>query len=372
MRIVQLITQARGGPVDHAVELAIELDRLGHQSHLVGPVGAYAGGLDGTGVQFHPADMTGKTDLSGARTIARTLRQVDADVVHCQDRRAGLVGRLLALLTGTPTVYTLHGVPDSLAALVVGNSGFAPDSRRDRVANLLGERLLARTPHSHVVTPCEAVARYARDHVRIPADRVSAVHNGVGPDWLHRGRAEGVEPPGTQVVTAVWLGVMQPVKRVPELVRAVADVADLRLLLVGDGPERAAVASAVREAGVGDRVELAGFVDEPAQLLARADLFVLPSAAEACPMAVLQAMALGLPVVASRAGGIPEVVRDGIDGLLITTADDAALREALRVLTKDEELRRRLGTSAQERIRDRFTVAHSARALLAIYEGVAG
>lgn len=370
MRVVQLITQERGGPVDHAVDVAAELARLGHESHLVGPLGPHTRALVDRGVHVHDAVMSHKSDLAGARRVRRTLVGIAPDVVHCQDRRAGLVGRLVCGSAGLSSVYTLHGVPDSLAPLVPGNVAVIPESRRDQWANLTGERLLARTPRSMVVTPCEALARYAREHVGIPGNRVFPVANGVAPEWLTLPQA-GPTSADQASVTFAWLGVMQPVKRLPALVRAVADVPLLRLRLIGDGPERPLVEEVIRETGVADRVELVGFRSDPAALLHDVDGLVLPSAAEACPMAVLQAMSLGLPVIASRAGGIPEVIRHGVDGLLVRTGDDQELRSALRLLAGDHQLRRTLGTSARRRVLSHYTVETCARGLLDVYEQVA-
>jgi glycosyltransferase involved in cell wall biosynthesis len=171
--------------------------------------------------------------------------------------------------------------------------------------------------------------------------------------------------------TAAWLGLMQPVKRVPRLVRVLADVPDLRLRLVGDGPLRSAVEAMVVACDVADRVDLVGFHPDGVAALDGTDLLVLPSAAEACPMAVLQAMARGLPVVASAAGGVPEIVRDGVEGLLVPAGDDDALRHALHLLAKDPGLRRELGAAARRRVRARFTIGHTTRRLVEVYRQVA-
>lgn len=368
MRVAQLITQARGGPVDHAVDVAAELARQGHDSHLVSPAGPHLAAAADAGVHVHTVDVGSKTDLAGARAVARTITRIRPEVVHLQDRRAGLVGRAVAVTGRVPTTYTLHGVPDPLAGLVPGNQSFLPPTRRARIDNLVVERLLARAPRSTVVTPCEALARYARRHVGIPARRVRAVHNGVSSAWLEPGpAAEEIRRPGQ--VTALWLGVMQPVKRVPELIGAATAVDGLDLVLVGDGPERGRAEAAA--AAAGDRVRFLGFRDDPAPLVRAADVMVLPSAAEACPMALLQAMACGVPVVASKAGGIPEIVRHGVDGLLVDTADDTQLTDALAELTASPALRARLGANARERAASRFTVRRCVDDLLDVYGEVA-
>lgn len=365
MRIVQLLTQGRGGPVDHAADVAAAFADLGHESHLVGPPGEYVERLGAGGVRWHQAQMSHKLDLRGGRSLERLLDELRPDLVHCQDRRAGMAGRLWGWRTGVPTVYTLHGVPDSLADLVPGNRAVARRGRIDRFAYLTAERHLSRVPRSRVVTPCRAVATYAREHVGIAAERVHVVANGVPTRWTaHRpadpGRAEGP-------LVAAWLGVMAPVKRVDGLVRAAAGVPGLRLRLVGDGPERRTVERTASDVGLLPRLDLTGFLGDPLPALADAHVFVLPSAAEACPIALLQAMALGLACVATRVGGVPEILRHDHDGVLVDAGDDAALGRALRALAEDPVRRARLGARARERVLEMFTLRHSADRLLEVY-----
>lgn len=368
MRIAQLLTQGRGGPVDHAADVAVAFARLGHESHVVGPPGEYAGRLVEAGVQWHPVEMGHKLDVGGGRQAAGVLSGLQPDVLHAQDRRAGLLGRLWAWRHGVPSVYTLHGVPDSLADLVPGNHAVAPRRRSDRLAYLSAERRLAQVPRSIVVTPCRALARYASDHVGIPARRVRVVVNGVPDRWM--ARLDGDPGGSSSSPLAVWLGLMAPVKRVEALMHAAVSVPALRLRLVGDGPLRPRIEALASELGMQSRLELTGFVADPLPVLSEGDIFVLPSAAEACPIALLQAMALGLACVATRVGGVPEMLRDGVDGLLVDAGDDASLRETLSALSLDPQLRAALGAAAAGRVRELFTVEHCARRLLGIYEEV--
>lgn len=367
MRVLQVITQERGGPVDHALDVATALAEAGHESHVVGPHGASVTRralLDGAGVRWHPVEARTKQDLAGAVALARTVRAVRPDVVHAQDRRAGLFGRAAARAAGIPSVYTLHGVPDGLASLVPGNLAVTASDRRTRLGNLAGERWLARATDSWVVTPCAALEAYAVGAVGIPPDRVRAVHNGVPVGPLSAGAGRTV-PAGA--VHVVWVGVMQPVKRLPMLLHAVAGCPEITLTLVGDGPERPRVERLVDDLALRERVRFTGFVADPAAALDAGDLFVLPSAAEACPMALLQAMAQGTPVVASRAGGIPEIVRDGVDGWLVDTADEDGWESALRKLAGDHTLRRALGEAGRQRVAASFTLDRCVRGLLDVY-----
>jgi glycosyltransferase involved in cell wall biosynthesis len=367
MRVLQVITQDRGGPVDHAVDVAVELAALGVESHLAGPDGAYVARLADTGASWHGTPVRTKHDVVGTRRLGQLIRSLQPDVVHLQDRRAGLHGRVLARALGVPSVYTLHGVADAAAHLVPGNLRIVPRSGRAPAARTVPESMLARLLPGRFVTPCAALADYAIHRVHVPPRQVTVVPNGVGPQWFRPRRGVG----RASAITVAWFGVMAPVKRVPALVRAAAGVPDVRLLLIGDGPERSEVERTIAACGMRDRVELTGFVDDPYPLLARAGAFVLPSAAEACPMALLQAMAAGLPVIASAAGGIPEIVRHEVDGLLVPTGDDTALRGALRRLARDTGLRSALGAAARQRIADEFTLRRCTERLVAVYEDAA-
>ncbi len=369
MRVLQLLTQGRGGPVDHAVEVAVELARAGHESHLVGPAGERLRAAADRGVQVHVAEVASKTDLAGARAVAGVVRRVRPDVLHLQDRRAGLVGRVIAAQAAVPTVYTLHGVPDQLAPLVAGNLEVAPARARDRLAYLRLERLLASGPRSAVVTPCEALAIYAREHVGVRSDRVHTVYNGVSRELLAQPPRPVAEASGR--LDALWLGLMEPVKRVGDLVAAAARLPEITLTLVGDGPERPRIEAAVAAAGSAARVRFAGFQAEPASYLRDADVFVLCSAAEACPMALLQAMASGTPVLATRVGGVPEIVRHGVDGFLVEPGRPDQLGAALGWIAADAPLRHAMGVSARSRVTERFGIERTVTDLLAVYEGTA-
>jgi glycosyltransferase involved in cell wall biosynthesis len=362
VKVVQLLTQATGGPADHVADVAPLLAARGHDVTVVMPDGAAATRLDLAGVRRVPVAVRHKADVSGVRHLVRVLRGARPDVLHCQDRRAGLVGRTLGRTAGARgVVYTLHGVPESLGPLVPGNLAAAPVRRRDRLYYLTLERWLARAGGGRVVVPSEALARYVTEHVGVPASSVDMVRNGVDTARFHPATA----PRDGGGVRLVWLGLMVPVKRLDVLLAALRDVPAMTAVLAGDGPLRAEVQ---RDAlPLGDRVELPGFVADPAPLLAGADAFVLPSAAENCPLALLQAMATGLPVVASRVGGIPEVVTDGETGLLVPPGEPAPLAAALRSLA-DPALRARLGGNARAHAEQHLSLDTCVDGLEASYE----
>jgi glycosyltransferase involved in cell wall biosynthesis len=365
-RVVQLLTQAEGGPVDHAVDVAVELAVRGTDSHLVGPVGPRTPEARAAGVSWHAAAPASKRDLAGARDTVALLRRLRPAVLHAHDRRAGWLARAAApVLPATAVVYTLHGVPDGLSDLVAGNALAGPRRRRDRLYYLTGERLVTRWGRSRVVTPSAAVASYAVEHVGLPADRVHVVPNGVDP-----GRY-AVTPPPDGPPTAVWVGLMGGVKRLHLLLDAADRLPDLRLVVVGDGPERPAVEERVRRGPLASRTVLAGRVADPRPHLAAAHVLALTSAAENCPLVVLQAMASGRPVVATAVGGVPEVVRDDVDGVLVGAREPVDLAGGLARVLDRTDRGAAMGAAARLRIESGWTLAQCVDGLLDVYRRAA-
>jgi glycosyltransferase involved in cell wall biosynthesis len=351
MRIVQVLTQPSGGPADHVADVSIALAARGHDVHVVMPDGAAAARVDAAGVERTADTMGGKGDLGGARAVFGLLRSLKPDVVHLQDRRAGL-GRLAARRLGVPAVYTLHGAPDGLSDLVPGNLRAAPRRRRDRLYYLTAERRLA--SYGRLVVASHALASYATGAIGVPRDRVDVVPNGVDPSLY--GPHEG----GSGVL---WAGLMVPVKRLDVLLDALVDV-DMPATLLGDGPEAATVKRGIVSRGL-RHVAAPGFVADVRPYLARADVLALTSAAENCPLVVLQAMAAGVPVVASSVGGVPELVEDGVTGLLVPPGDAPALAAALT------RVRPGMGEAGRARVERLFTIERCVDGLLASYEKAA-
>jgi len=139
------------------------------------------------------------------------------------------------------------------------------------------------------------------------------------------------------------------------------------LVIVGDGPNREQVQDELAARSLGGRVRLLGERDDVSHLLADADVFLLASRSEGLPLSVIEAMAAGLPVVASDVGGLRELVRDGETGTLVPPGDPVALADALRPLLADRELRRRLGMAARERAKALFDLPGFRRAHLELY-----
>jgi glycosyltransferase involved in cell wall biosynthesis len=252
-------------------------------------------------------------------------------------------------------VVTLHTRPPAAPA-------WSREGLRRRLLIAAAGRWAAR------VVAVSGAVRDAWTAAGLSPERVVVVPNGVD---LAEGRAApgaaerravrrelGVAE-GTPLVATV--SVLRPGKGLEVLVAAAPAVLAAhpraRFAVVGDGPARPELEARTAAGGVGEALAWTGFRRDVPALLAAADLFVLPSLDDAFPTAILEAMAAGLPVVATRAGGIPEIVDDGATGLLVPPGDAAALARAVSALLADPAARRALGEAGRRRAGERFSTA---------------
>ncbi|HZS87066.1 MAG TPA: glycosyltransferase family 4 protein [Chloroflexota bacterium] len=237
------------------------------------------------------------------------------------------------------------------------------------------QRLVALGVHRYIAVS-QASARDVRRTLRLPARKVDVVYNGIPLAPLAPRRCPAgadVWPPRTQGAERRRALVLTPARLHPQkghcyLLRAAALVPDAMFVLAGDGPERAALAAEARALGVADRVTFLGWRDDIPDLLAHCDLCVLPSLYEGFPLAVLEAMAAEIPVVASAIGGIDEAVIHGETGLLVPPADPAALATAITTILSDRALARRLARAGKERVQEHFSAQTMAHHVMRIYD----
>lgn len=278
---------------------------------------------------------------------------------HASFVRKSLV-LLLGRLAGAHTIFHLHGG---------GFRRFAQDEAGPLLRRWIRHTLEA---SSRVIALSGAWAGFVREFA--PRARVEVVPNAVPLPALADGRP--VPEPGR----ILFLGRVTPAKGVGELLEAAAALAphhpQLRLVLAGEGSaaEIGWARERASELGIGERVQWPGWLDGTARdaELARAWLFCLPSHAEGLPMAMLEAMAAGCPVVASRVGGIPEALRDGVDGLLVDAGDAPALARTLGRVLDEPALRRKLAQAGRQRIELKYSTDIVCGRLAAIYQQLVG
>ncbi|QSG05103.1 Glycosyltransferase [Halapricum desulfuricans] len=297
------------------------------------------------------------TAVPAVFSVAQYLRRNDFDIVHTNSTEAGIIGRFAAAIADVPVVvHTVHGVP------------FADD--RNALLNrfvLACERLAARHT-DQIVTNADVMAEAYLDRGIGTLDQYATIPSGVDLEPF-RDASPAEDLPGERP-RVVMIGRLADGKGFDVLLDAVADIRqEASVCLVGDGPLADTLESDIETRGFSDRVFLTGYRDDVPRVLAASDVLVLPSFREGTPRVITEAMAAGLPVVATDIAGIPKQVEHGESGYLIPPGDDAALADRLNELLADPQLRERFGRRGSERA-TRFSVEAMVDATTDLYESL--
>ena len=307
------------------------------------------------------------------RALYRHFRRWHPDIVHSRNL-AALEAQLPAWLAGVPVrVHGEHGRDMS-----------DPDGS-NRKYNL--QRRLLRPFVQHYVALSGELEDYLQRRIAVPPARISRILNGVDTERFAPGTDRGVLPPGFAGEDDLVIGTvgrLDPVKGQATLVRAFIELVArlpgqgdrLRLMLVGDGPDRAGLEALLQDSPLKEQVWFAGTRDDIPACLGAMDIFVLPSLAEGISNTIMEAMASGLPVVATAVGGNAELVQAGETGELVPREDPAAMAEALAGLVRDPARRRAQGAAGRRRAETRFSLVRMVDRYDAVYrrlvDGAAG
>jgi glycosyltransferase involved in cell wall biosynthesis len=308
--------------------------------------------------------MRGRFDVAPARRLAALLREGNYSLVHTHTPRSAFIGRLAAAWVGLPVVHHLHSPTASDTTHRFRNWLNAATER----ASLVGV--------DAVIAVSQSLAEYAR-RIGIPPEKVVVVPNGVPSRSPLPSRSPPPATPGADWVLGT-VALFRPRKGLEVLLRALAVLrvvqAPVKLRAVGSF-ETAQYESDIKglaaELGVEDQVEWRGFSANVNAELDELDLFVLPSLfGEGMPMVVLEAMAAGIPVIGTNVEGVPEVVRDGLEGIIVPPGDPYALAAAIEQFVTGEVDWSELRAGAQRRQCARFSAQTMAAGVADVYRGV--
>ncbi|HEX4510569.1 MAG TPA: glycosyltransferase [Burkholderiaceae bacterium] len=373
LRVLHVLLSLEPGGLENGVVNVVNgLDPARFESEVVclKHAGEFARRIADPSVRVHEMDWRGGNDLRLPLKLARLFRARRADIVHTRNAEPFFHGFVGAKLARVP-------------ALVHSEHGRTFD---DRAVRFVVQRWMTRFTDAVFAVSTQLKTDLVR-HVGLPEARVEVLYNGVdlgrfGVDdgaVVEAGSAVGTDvharaawhaelglPPGAFVIGSV--GRLVAVKNYGLLLRACARAGlaarRVHVVLVGEGPERAALEAQAQGLGIAAHVHLVGHRNDVQRLLPAFDLFVLPSLSEGMSNTLLEALAAGVPAVASDVGGNREIVRDGIEGRLFPSEDEGALADALSRLVDDAALRRTLGEAARQRARSSFDL----RAMVGRYE----
>ena len=354
----------RGGQ-NQVLLTVLGLRALGHRAMLVAHAAGELRQRAAEGLELLPLAPKTEMDLGAAWRLSRLIKQLRPDVIHAHDP---------------------HGVAMAALALSMWMGGsrrapFAPPLVAARRVDFhLQGNALSRWKYRQV--DCFICASDAIRHMLmsdgIPADRVVTVHEGID-----LGRVEAA--PAADLHADLWLphhapivgnvAALVPHKGQRHLIEAAAivltKVPDARFVIAGEGELRDALERQIKERRLEKHVFLAGFRPDILSVHKAFDIFVMSSITEGLGTSLLDAMACGKPVVATTAGGVPEVVGDGTTGLLVPPRDHDAMAAALVTLLQDDALRRRMGLAGEARVRERFSAERMVRDTSEVYGRVA-
>lgn len=365
IRVLRIIARLNvGGPALHATVLTERLDSRRYDSLLIAGTEEPA---EGNYLRLHgkelghliplPAlgrEIRGWRDGAALLALVRLMRRVRPHVVHTHTAKAGTLGRLAAYLTGVPVVlHTYHGH--------VFQGYFSP--ARSRVF-LAIERALARRT-DRLLTVSETVRqellglgigrpeRFTVLPLGLDLDRFVTCETLAG--QLRAELGVGVATPLVGIVAR-----LVPIKAHEVLFEAAATLAaelpEARVLVVGDGERRAELEALADRLGLAGRLRFLGWRRDLDRIYADLDLVALTSRNEGSPVSLIEAMAAGRAVVATRVGGVPDIVEDGVTGCLVASGDARGLAEAIGALLRDPERRQAFGRAGRKRVYPAFGV----------------
>lgn len=318
------------------------------------PHGLYADLLSKADIPVRPFTVNSQYNLWKVFQLARLMREEAVQVMHSQ---GGGRSNFFALLSAT-----LAKVPIKIVSVATLVERWADVSASRRAGYIAVDRVLERFVDQFVCVSEEVRQAIINTHKVMPSKAVT-IHNGIATESLrcqksHEEIYEKLNIPRNKTIISL-IGRLVWVKGVNFLLQAAANLSkkytDIHFLIVGDGPLKNTLEQQANNLGINDKCSFIGFQEDIPAILKITDILVLSSHIEGLPMVILEAMASGIPVVASAVGGIPEVVEDGKTGFLVQPGNPYSLSEKLAELIIDKNLRERMGESGKLKVEKSFS-----------------
>jgi glycosyltransferase involved in cell wall biosynthesis len=367
MHVLYIVTRgdAIGGASMHVLQLARSVAQSGHQVTLLfgGVEGKIVGMCKEAGLEtmvlpqllrsLHPWH-----DLMVLFQLRALIKKINPDIVHLHSAKAALLGRIASYLCAIPAVVTIHGWPF-----------VHPQSKVSKTLYFILERSMVALT-AKFITVSQVDYDIARQRLAVQMQQLELIHNGIEYDQSF---ATGKSDTINQQCSIICVARFETQKDHRTLLLALQQIKSLpwSLKLVGSGPLLEETKKLAGQLSVSEKVEFLGERSDVASLLEQADLFVLLSHWESLPISIIEAMRAGLPVIASKVGGVAELVDDGISGKLVTAGDISEAAAALRSLITDPALRHSMSNASTAKFLQNFTAELMLQKTLNCYQQLA-
>jgi len=370
MRVALFIdTEQFAGTESHVLELALGLQRKNIGTHVIcSLLSPLTSKVSAAGVTIIPFKKRGLVDWQTILMLCHTIRSEKVDIIHVHNGTTALLASIaLAVAKRGCCVMTQHFVEPAHITLK------GPRALLHRLAHRWVNRRI-----NHFIAISEAVRQQMLERGDSATDRISVIPNGITiPDLQILTPASKIREElniGADLPLIVCVARLEREKDLASLITAMEKVVAInpaaRCVVAGEGSKKSELLERIRQANLEGVVRLLGFRTDALSWINAGDIFVLPSLAEPFGLVILEAMALGKPVVATRAGGPLEIVVDGETGLFVPPSDPEALAQAIICLLKDPQSRERMGQKGRQRFLQKYTADRMVEATLAVYKKV--
>ncbi|MDO6824581.1 glycosyltransferase family 4 protein [Marinobacter sp. 1_MG-2023] len=364
LRVLHLTFNMGIGGTEQVIRQLVQgMESEGVESEILcmdGQIGSIGETLEKSGIPVHKLARKQGFDRSLIKAIRKRVKEGQFDVVHCHQYTPWIYGWLASLGTQAKVVFTEHG-------------RFYPDRYRYK-AMFVNPIMAMLTPAVVAISGAtrEALTRYEF----IPKRKVRVIYNGIAP--LCRSEFESKKirnelgiPEKAFVVGTVSR--LDPVKNQQMMLRAFRAFSEVHpdsyLLMVGDGPDKAMLMALAEKLGIDGRTIFTGFINKPEHHLSAMDVFLLSSHTEGTSMTLLEAMSLGIPAIATRVGGNPEIVVDGITGILTDSGCAADFSNAMSRFAENKQLCEDFSKASSKVFTEKFTQKRMIQSYIMVYDG---
>lgn len=362
-KVVEIIADAgeTGGPA-HLLLLIKGLKKLGFEIIVISPTGPLVKKLKRLGIAHRAVRMKSPYDRSSYHKIRQMIKEINPALVHCHGVRGGWLGRLATRkIKGLPVIYTEHSY----------NTDYHIDNPLWERVQVRGLRLMNRHTTTTIAVSQSVKKCLVKRKIAKP-EQIKVIYNGVDPRF---GKVIPYQKPKGVPIAFGSVGSFHPRKGFEYLIRALGLLKNQKSLpwacqIIGSGPTKKKLEKLIKKFKLENQVRIRENLPNVLDAYRHFGFYIQSSLDEAFGMAVAEAMLVGLPAIVSRAGALPELVKDQETGLVVSPKDPENLCQAIKTLVLDEKLRKQMGEAAKKRALRLFTADRMVKETAKLYKRI--